>query len=184
MTKVSEWTILKFPDPRLREVSKPVEVFDDELREKVDRLFELMREQRGVGLAAAQVGWLERVFVACCGYDPEEVKRIDANTEGAHVFINPEITVHSDESVVDSEGCLSFPKIYAQIKRSAKVMVRAQNLAGEFFQLEAEDLLSRCIQHELDHLNGDLLPDRMPKDERTKYKKALRDMEKEFKGNL
>lgn len=143
--------IVPFPHPALRYKSRPVERIDDALRGQVREMFELMYASRGIGLAANQVALPFRFFVLNLTADP-------AHPEEERVFINPEI-VKRHASIEDEEGCLSFPGLYAPVQRAKKVRVRAFDLDGNEVEVEAEDLLSRAIQHETDHLDGRLFTD-------------------------
>lgn len=136
--------ILKFPDPRLHTVAKPVAQVDDRVRQLVDDMLETMYDAKGVGLAATQVDVHERVVV------------IDTSEERNQpmVLINPEIIQASDEMIVWEEGCLSVPTIYDKVDRHARVRVRATNRDGEVYEFDADELLAVCVQHELDHLMG------------------------------
>ena len=136
--------ILRYPDPRLHKVAKPVTVFDDKLEKLVADMAETMYEAPGVGLAASQVDVHEQLLII----DISDTK--DALT----VFINPEIIWASDEMQVYDEGCLSVPGVYDGVERHAKVKVRALDVKGQPFELEADGLLAVCIQHEMDHLLG------------------------------
>ncbi|MBI3382491.1 MAG: peptide deformylase [Aquabacterium sp.] len=137
--------ILTYPDNRLHTVAKPVAQVDDRIRQLVDDMLETMYDAKGVGLAATQVDVHERVVV------------IDTSEERNKplVLINPEIFWASKEMLVWEEGCLSVPAIYDKVERHVRVKVRALNRDGQTFELETdEDLLSVCVQHELDHLLG------------------------------
>jgi peptide deformylase len=137
-------TILRYPDPRLNKVAKPVATVDDRLRRLIDDMFETMYKSRGIGLAATQVDVHERLIV------------IDASEDKSDqlVLINPVIIAHSEERVVSDEGCLSVPTIYDKVERYATVAVRATNRDGATYEFEAEGLLAICVQHEMDHLMG------------------------------
>ncbi|HEX5357354.1 MAG TPA: peptide deformylase [Aquabacterium sp.] len=137
--------ILQYPDTRLHTVAKPVAQVDDRIRQLVDDMLETMYEAKGVGLAATQVNVHERLVV------------IDTSEERNKplVLINPEITWASDDMLVWEEGCLSVPTIYDKVERHVRVKVRALNRDGQPFEFETDDdLLSVCVQHELDHLLG------------------------------
>jgi len=136
--------ILRFPDPRLHIVAKPVTEVDERIRRLVDDLLETMYAADGVGLAATQVDVHERVIVI----DTSEAR------DDPRVLINPELIARSDEMTFADEGCLSVPQIYDRVKRHARVTVRALNRAGETYEFEAEGLLSVAVQHEMDHLMG------------------------------
>tara|TARA_R110002049_G_scaffold20316_12_gene74999 strand:+ start:1327 stop:1830 length:504 start_codon:yes stop_codon:yes gene_type:complete len=135
--------ILRYPDDRLHKVAKPVEVVDDKIRKLVADMAETMYEAPGIGLAATQVNVHKRVIVIDVTEDRSDLK----------VFINPEILERSGEQVCE-EGCLSVPGIYERVVRAAEIRVAALNEHGERFELDADDLLAVCIQHEIDHLDG------------------------------
>lgn len=139
--------ILKYPHPALKEISQPVDVKDigDNFRNTVKEMSELMKSYRGIGLAAIQVGIKNRFFIMLDVIDNDAAKII--------TLINPEIVEYSGE-VMDEEGCLSFPGVSAQVKRAQQVRVKAFNEFGERVEILKEDYLARCIQHEVDHLNG------------------------------
>jgi peptide deformylase len=136
--------ILRYPDPRLHTVARPVDAVDDEVRRLVDDLLESMYEAEGVGLAATQVDVHRRVIV---------MDTSDLHDE-PRVLINPEIVERSDEMITGDEGCLSVPEIYDKVPRHAKVRVRALDRSGTLQEFEAEGLLAVCVQHEMDHLLG------------------------------
>jgi peptide deformylase len=136
--------ILRYPDPRLHTVAKPVKEVDARIRTLVDDLLETMYSADGVGLAATQVDVHERVIVI----DTSETRN------DPRVLINPELIWKSDEMSFTDEGCLSVPQIYDKVKRHAKVVVRALNREGRSVDFEADGLLSVCVQHEMDHLVG------------------------------
>ncbi len=141
---MAKLTILKYPDPRLHTVAKPVAQVDARIRQLVDDMLETMYAADGVGLAATQVDVHERLIV------------IDTSEARDHplVLVNPELLERSEEMSFVDEGCLSVPAIYDRVKRHAKVKVRALGRDGETFEFEAEGLLSVCVQHEMDHLMG------------------------------
>ncbi len=143
--------IVQYPHPALRYVSRPVEQIDDTLRGHVRAMFDLMYEHKGIGLAANQVALPLRFFLLNLTADP-------AQKDQERVFINPEI-VKRHSSVEEEEGCLSFPGLYAKVQRARKIRARAFDLEGNAIEVDAEDLLSRAIQHEADHLNGKLFID-------------------------
>ena len=141
---MSKLAILRYPDPRLHTIAKPVAQVDDRIRQLVDDMLETMYAADGVGLAATQVDVHERVIVI----DTSEARN------APHVLINPELIAKSEEMSLGDEGCLSVPTIYDKVPRHARVTVRALNRAGEHHEFEAEGLLSVCVQHEMDHLVG------------------------------
>jgi peptide deformylase len=136
--------ILRYPDARLHKVAKPVTEFGDRLRQLVADMAETMYEAPGVGLAASQVDVHEQLILVDTSDTKDDLK----------VFINPEITWSSDEKQLYDEGCLSVPGIYDGVERPARIKVRALDLQGQPFELEADGLLAVCIQHEMDHLLG------------------------------
>ena len=146
------YQILKHPDPRLHEVAEPMapEEINDDFRATLDELFTLMHESRGGGLAAVQVGIKKRFFIM---EDPE-------GNRGRFVIVNPEI-VATEGQVLDEEGCLSFPGVFVKVKRARWVRVQGLDAHGQPFELESEGYLGRCIQHEIDHLNGITFFDRL-----------------------
>lgn len=136
--------ILRYPDPRLHQVAKPVEVFDEELRQLVRDMAETMYAAPGVGLAATQVDVHRRVIVV----DVSDTK------DRLQVFVNPKIVAASEDAKVYEEGCLSVPGIYEEVERPDRVRVEAFDEYGKPFSVDADGLLAVCIQHEIDHLNG------------------------------
>ena len=136
--------ILRYPDPRLHQVARPVEVFDDRLRALVRDMAETMYAAPGIGLAATQVDVHERVIVI----DVSETK------DQLQVFVNPRITAASDDRKVYEEGCLSVPGIYDEVERPDRVRIEAFDAHGKPFAIDADGLLAVCIQHEIDHLDG------------------------------
>ena len=146
-------TIVQDGDPILKKVCRPVTKFDDRLGTLLDDMKETLLDANGLGLAGPQVGMMRRLFICLDDRDlPEEVPE---NYEYKFIeFINPEILELSDEQVELYEGCLSFPGHNGAVTRPVAVKVRAQDRNGNWFELEAEDLLARCIQHENNHLDG------------------------------
>jgi peptide deformylase len=136
--------ILRYPDPRLHKIAKPVTIFDARLQQLVADMAQTMYEAPGIGLAASQVDVHQQVIV------------IDTSDNGSslQVFVNPEILWTSPEKEFYDEGCLSVPGIYDGIERHVRIRVRALNAEGKSFEVEAEGLLAVCIQHEMDHLQG------------------------------
>ncbi len=151
--------ILHFGEEPLREESKPVTTVNDELRVLVKDMFETMYQANGVGLAAPQVGVNLRLFLIDTGNAPM-------------VFINPEIVKATGKEAAE-EGCLSFPGLREKVERPARVVARATDLDGNGFEVQAEGLLARAIQHELDHLDGILFVDRISKARRLQIKRDL-----------
>ena len=155
--------ILRYPDARLHKVAQPVATVDAALRQLIDDMFETMYEAKGIGLAATQVDVHQRLIV------------IDVSEERNErlVLINPELLWASDERVKGDEGCLSVPGIYDGVERAERVRVRALDAAGEAREIEAEGLLSVCIQHEMDHLDGKLFVDYLSPLKREMVRKKL-----------
>jgi len=137
--------IRKYGDPILAGRTEPVKEFGPELRRLVGDMFETMYAAPGVGLAAPQIGISKRLFVMDCAADRSAPERV--------VLVNPEI-VSTEGKQLGDEGCLSFPGVYFQVERAKRVVARAQNVQGEWFELDTMDLAARCILHENDHLFG------------------------------
>jgi peptide deformylase len=154
--------VLTFPDERLRTVATPVEKVDASIKSLVKDMFDTMKDEKGIGLAATQVNVHKRVVVMDVSEDQDQ----------PYVFINPEIILKSG-STISEEGCLSVPNNYAKVDRAESVTVKAINEKGETFELEAEGLLAICIQHELDHLQGKLFVDYLSPLKRNRIKKKL-----------
>jgi peptide deformylase len=146
--------IVTYPNPLLYEVSKKVNEIDEEIITLVGNMVETMYAVEGVGLAAVQIGFLKRIFVV----DPTFAG--GTKQDPALVFINPEI-IHMENEIKEEEGCLSLPGIFIQVKRFANSTIKAQNLEGEFFEMDGENILSRAFQHEMEHLNGKLIIDKI-----------------------
>ncbi|OHC80781.1 MAG: peptide deformylase [Rhodospirillales bacterium RIFCSPLOWO2_12_FULL_67_15] len=145
--------IIIAPDPRLKRKAEPVAKVDAATRRLMDDMLETMHAANGVGLAAPQVGVLKRVIVVDTARKDEKPLRLR--------MANPEIVWASEEFELRDEGCLSFPEQFAEVRRPAKVRVRYLDHENEIRELEAEGLLSVCVQHEMDHLDGVLLVDRV-----------------------
>jgi peptide deformylase len=164
-------TILHYPDKRLREAGKKVDVVTPELQKLIDDMAETMYAAPGVGLAATQIGELLQLFIIDIADQDEK--------SDLKVFINPEI-LEAEGDITWQEGCLSFPGIQEDIDRSAKVKVRAQDRNGKWFELEAEGLLAVAIQHEYDHLQGKLMIDHMgPLKKRLTHRKMVKRAEEQ-----
>ncbi len=143
-----------YPDEALRAKAEEVDVFDENLRDLVRQMFETMYSKKGLGLAANQVGILKKVVIIDLGSGKEE------QGKNPIVLINPQIVDMEGEQFKE-EGCLSFPGLYRKVKRALWVKVKAQNLDGEDFFIEGEELLARALQHEIDHLDGIVFIDRL-----------------------
>lgn len=166
--------VVKYPHPTLRHKSKPLRRVDGEVKEIVDEMFDLMYQQNGVGLAANQVNLPYRLFIINLEADPQKGEGV--------VFINPVIGRRSG-TVEAEEGCLSFPEIYAPVKRSDKIVVSAYNLAGEEINYRLDGFFARAVQHEYDHLDGILFIDRLSPSAMLSVKQELTDQELEFQGS-
>ena len=152
--------ILKYPDKRLRTIAKPVVRVDETIKQQVKDMFETMYEAPGIGLAATQVNFHQRIIVI----------DISDQCNEPICFINPEIIEKSGE-IQWEEGCLSVPDYYENVIRYNDIKVQALNQLGETFELEASEMLSVCIQHEIDHLNGILFVDYLSKLKQKRLKK-------------
>ena len=152
--------ILKYPDKRLRTVAKPVENVNSEIKKQVKDMFETMYDAPGIGLAATQVNFHQRLIV------------VDVSEECNEpiCLINPEIIKKNGE-IEWEEGCLSVPNYYESVKRANEIKVSALNELGQSFELEASEMLAVCIQHEMDHLNGILFVDHLSKLKQKRLKK-------------
>ena len=153
-----------YGDPVLRSEARPVEVFDERLREQVARMAAIMSDSLGIGLAATQVGVLQRVLV----YRVEHESPVNA-------LINPVLEWSGNEEEVLEEGCLSLPGVHVDVERPIYVRVRAQDPSGAPIVIEASGLEARVIQHEVDHLDGVLILDRTPRDQRKEAMRTLRE---------
>jgi peptide deformylase len=168
--------IVEVPDPRLRQISSPVEEVTDEIRELVSDMFETMYAAPGIGLAAIQVGVAKRILVIDL-QEPEEEG--GEPVKNPHVFINPEIVTHSDQEVPYTEGCLSVPDQFAEVDRPDKIRARWLDLDGKQQEKDIDGLLAVCLQHEMDHLNGVLFIDHLSRLKRDMILKKLAKLRKE-----
>jgi peptide deformylase len=166
--------LVYYPDPRLREPSKKITVLDAELKAAVPEMFRIMYEARGIGLAGPQAGLGRRIIVANLAGDPEA-----KDTE--QVFINPEI-VGRDGELNEEEGCLSLPGMAIPVRRAQTVKVRYQTLDGGKIEREASDLEARLFQHEIDHLDGILLVDKMSPGDKRQWAPFLKELEEDFEA--
>ena len=168
--------IVEVPDPRLRQISSPVETIDDELRTLVADMFETMYAAPGIGLAAIQVGVPKRVLVIDLQEPAEEGGE---PVRDPHVFINPEILQTSEQDVPYTEGCLSVPDQFAEVDRPDRIRARWMGLDGKVREEEIVGLLATCLQHEMDHLNGILFIDHLSRLKREMILKKLAKQRKE-----
>jgi peptide deformylase len=156
--------VRKLGDPVLRASALPVERFDDALSEEIERMGELMHDALGVGLAATQLGVLHRVLV----YRTQPEDAVTA-------LVNPVLEWASEELETAAEGCLSLPGVHVEVERPARVKVSARDASGEGLQIEADGLAARVIQHEMDHLDGLLILDRISREARKEAMRAMRE---------
>jgi peptide deformylase len=156
--------VRKLGDPVLRASALQVERFDDALKAEIERMGELMHDALGVGLAATQLGVLHRVLVYRA-YPEDPVTAL----------VNPVLEWTSEELEVAEEGCLSLPGVHVEVERPAQVRARAQDATGKDLEIEAEGLEARVIQHEIDHLNGVLILDRISREARKEAMRAMRE---------
>ncbi|MHB1587785.1 MAG: peptide deformylase [Acidiferrobacteraceae bacterium] len=154
--------ILRYPDPRLRARAAPVRVVDDQIRHLIDDMAETMYQAPGIGLAAVQIGVLQRVIVVDVSNERDDLR----------IFVNPEILARDGMGLTE-EGCLSVPGIFEEVARPQKIRVRAQDREGHPFDLETEGLLAVCIQHEIDHLNGKVFVDYLSRLKQQRIRKKL-----------
>lgn len=165
--------IVQYPHPALFWKSKPVTEINAELRAIIRTMFELMYEAKGIGLAANQVGLPYRLFILNLTGEREQ-------KDEELVFINPEIT-HRKGVQEEEEGCLSLPRLYGQVRRAMDIVVEAFDLEGQGFELEVDDLPSRAIQHETDHIDGIMFVDRMSDVGKREVAPTLSDFEAQFR---
>jgi peptide deformylase len=161
MEKVAH-EVRTFGDPALKSRASKVKDFDEPLKQLAEDMMRVMREREGVGLAANQIGRLKRIFVAA--YEEEE-----------YVIVNPEIEERSETTAKDTEGCLSIPETRVEVERPTAVTVTGQDLSGGPVRVEAEGLLARIFQHEIDHLNGVLILDRTDRESRKNAMREIRE---------
>jgi peptide deformylase len=165
---MTQLTILRYPDPRLHTVAKPVADVNQRLSQLVSDMFETMYEAAGIGLAATQVDVHERLIVI----------DVSEKRDEPMVLINPELVWLSEETRLGEEGCLSVPGFFESVKRSEHIRVKALDKFGQHFELEAQDLLAVCIQHEMDHLDGKLFVDYLSTLKRHRIKAKLQKIQR------
>ena len=164
--------IVKYPDPVLSRPGEPVTEFNAELRKLVADMFETMYDGMGIGLAAPQVGVSKRLLVIDVSVGKEPKDKL--------VLINPEI-IFKEGKLYEEEGCLSFPEIREKVSRHARVRIRAQDEKGKWFEMDGEDVLSRCFQHEIDHVDGMLFIFRMSALKRDLVLRKIRKLQRDGK---
>ncbi len=179
-----ELHVLTYPDTALRRKATPVAAVTAEVRAVAERMIELMIEEDGIGLAAPQVGLAWRLFVAHVppGDDRGPADDPPTCTQGPVVYINPELVEPAGNLEPYEEGCLSLPEIRGQVFRPPLITIRATGLDGARFTRRGAGLLARCWQHEVDHLNGVLIIDRMTQMSRLKNRSAVRALERTAGG--
>jgi peptide deformylase len=163
------YEVVKYPDPVLAKRGEDVTEFGEELKTLADDMFESMYAAQGIGLAAPQIGLSKRITVIDVSFKKEPADKL--------VLVNPEI-IEREGKQFEEEGCLSLPEIREKVHRAAKVKVRAQNVQGEWFEVEGEELLSRALQHEIDHLDGVLFIDRLSRLKRDLVHRKIKKMQK------
>ena len=169
-----EVELVYYPDPRLRDVAEAVDTVDDPLRALITQMFEIMYRARGIGLAGPQVGLGRRIVVANLAADSKR-------KEDEQVFINPTI-IESSGDVREEEGCLSLPGMVAQIQRAEVVLVRYRDLEGNEVQRPVEALEAKLFQHEIDHLDGILILDKMTPADKKQWAPLLKELEQDFQS--
>ncbi|MDX2114832.1 MAG: peptide deformylase [Planctomycetota bacterium] len=175
--------IVMYPHPVLRKRASPVGPVTDEVRAVARRMIELMNEAEGIGLAAPQVGLSWRLFVVDVPHSdkPEDGHSLTSEpisaTRGPEVYIDPAFSDPERDLVPFEEGCLSLPEIRGEVRRPSRITVTATNLEGQRVSVRGGGLLARCWQHEMDHLDGTLILDRMMQIDRMKNRQAIKELE-------
>ena len=164
-------SILRYPDPRLHKVAKPVTAFDARLKQLIADMAETMYAAPGIGLAASQVDVHQQLLILDISETGKELQ----------VFINPEILWASEEKKIYDEGCLSVPGIYDGVERPARIKARAVDADGKSFEVEAEGLLAVCLQHEMDHLKGKVFVEYLSPLKRNRIKTKMLKEERDLK---
>ncbi len=168
--QIARLTVIEYPDPRLRTKAAPVATVTETIRLVAERMLDLMREHKGVGLAAPQVGLSWRLFVCNLTGEPQDDQ----------VYVNPRLTDLEGE-IESEEGCLSIPGVTVTIRRAARASIVATDLDGRPVERTGTELPARCWQHEVDHLDGRLILDRMSEADRVATRKTLRQLETDFR---
>lgn len=167
---MSNLEVIKYPDPVLKKKSEEVKEITPEIRKLIEEMVSVMGKDKGVGLAAPQVGISKRIIVFETG-------------EGITALINPKITKRGKKKFIDIEGCLSFPDIWIKVKRSEKVEIEAQDILGREIKLAASMMSARVLQHELDHLDGILFIDRISFLNKLKIRDKLNKLKEKYNSN-
>jgi len=166
---IEKCKITRYPAAVLAETAGPIEKIDDNIRQLVDKMTDIMLQLKGVGLAGPQVGVGLRIFIIS----------LDGTRESVKVYINPTVTTEGRTTSIE-EGCLSVPGIYTGIRRYKKCTVTATDLDGNEFTEQAEDLYARALQHEYDHINGTTIADRMGTAAKIKFRKQLKELREKY----
>jgi peptide deformylase len=178
MFDYNNYGLIEYPNPILRQKAEPVTVFNDDVRKKAYLMHKIMDEKGGIGLAANQIGLLERIIII-------HAKLIDDHKRSYYTFVNPEILSSEGEYVNDNEGCLSHPGIRISVKRSKKIRLKYQDVDGNFHENNFESveghITAQVILHEIDHLNGINLPDHMTPGQKMINDKKLFKLERKFR---
>ncbi len=171
--------IVEYPNPVLSQKAEPVKIFDENLKQLAINMLKTMYQAPGIGLACPQVNISQRMFVIDTDFKREEMTNSEGRTEyqikdqNPYIFINPEYKALSSEKIKYEEGCLSLPGIYDEVMRFKEIIVTFQDLEGKKCELKADGLLSICIQHENDHLDGVVFIERMSMLKKNFYKKKV-----------
>lgn len=167
--------VITYGNPVLRQVAKPVSKIDERIHRLIHDMTEALAEEQGIGLAAPQVGISERIIVIDLSKSGQQTKM---------ALINPEIVFSSKDSVPYEEGCLSVPDVWGIVYRPSVIRIKAKNTAGKSILLEADEILARVLQHEMDHLNGKLFIDYLSEEEKTKNAEKIAAILEENRKNL
>ena len=173
MIDIEKCRITHYPDAVLARRAQPIEKIDDSIRQLVEKMIEIMRANKGIGLAAPQAGVPLQLFIIS----------LDTTSQNVRVYINPTVTPTTDELDSVEEGCLSVPGIYTKIRRYKRCKVTATDLDGNEFTEEADGLYARCLQHESDHIDGVTIADRMLTTARIAHRKQLKKLAENYKKN-
>ncbi len=182
---MTSYDIITVPHPALKQTAHAVDTVNDAVRKQMDAMLQAMYDAPGIGLAANQVNMLNRVLVMDLkkreerGYEDDEPEEAGSTTDGPICMVNPEIIYESEEMSVMEEGCLSIPRQYAEVERPKLVRVKYLDYDGKPAELEATGLLSHCVQHEIDHLNGVLFIDYLSSLKRNMILKKVQKLKKQ-----
>ena len=173
MIDIEKCRITHYPNAVLARRAQPIEKIDDNIRQLVEKMTEIMRANKGIGLAAPQAGVPLQLFIIS----------LDTTSQNVRVYINPTVTPTTDELDSVEEGCLSVPGIYTKIRRYKRCKITATDLDGNEFTEEVDGLYARCLQHESDHINGITIADRMPATARIAHRKQLKKLAENYEKN-